>query len=83
MPNLETLTLYSDAEVRSEGMERISLLEEPSNLRKMSDHRHKKLKRVHMTNFSSVKTLVELTCHILDSTTSLECLTLDTTHGIA
>ncbi|RLM80522.1 uncharacterized protein C2845_PM12G10530 [Panicum miliaceum] len=71
MPNLETLTLYSDAEVRSEGMERISLLEEPSNLRKLSDHHHKKLKRVQMTNFSSVKALVELTCHILDSTVGL------------
>ncbi|CAL5020652.1 unnamed protein product [Urochloa decumbens] len=76
-PSLETFILN----VRPGRMERISLLEDPSNLRKMSEHSHNKLKRVQMINFSHVKTLVELTCHILDSTTSLECLTLDVTHG--
>ncbi|OEL36441.1 hypothetical protein BAE44_0002539 [Dichanthelium oligosanthes] len=128
MPNLETLTIYSEAEtvntsmvpskflhlkfltivlggptydifslvsflyaspflesfilnVRSKCMERVSLVEDPSSLRKMMEYRHNKLKRVQMINFSSVKSLVELTCHILDSTTSLVCLTLDTTHG--
>ncbi|RCV07501.1 hypothetical protein SETIT_1G249900v2 [Setaria italica] len=77
-PSLETFILNVRPE---ESMERISLLEDPSNLRKISEHRHNKLKRVWMINFSSIKTLVELTCHILDSTTSLECLTMDTTHG--
>ncbi|RLN29869.1 hypothetical protein C2845_PM05G07370 [Panicum miliaceum] len=76
-PSLETFILN----VRLELMERISLVEDPSNLRKMSEYSHNKLKHVQMINFSSVKTLVELTCHILDSSTSLECLILDTTHS--
>uniref|UniRef100_A0A0A8Y4J5 At1g61320/AtMIF1 LRR domain-containing protein n=1 Tax=Arundo donax TaxID=35708 RepID=A0A0A8Y4J5_ARUDO len=45
-------------------------------------HHHDKLKHVEIINFSSAKGLVELTCYILESTTSLECLTLDTTHGL-
>uniref|UniRef100_A0ACD5TE21 Uncharacterized protein n=1 Tax=Avena sativa TaxID=4498 RepID=A0ACD5TE21_AVESA len=39
------------------------------------------LKLVEITGFCSSKSLVELTVHILESTHSLECLTLDTTHG--
>uniref|UniRef100_A0A0E0DV01 At1g61320/AtMIF1 LRR domain-containing protein n=1 Tax=Oryza meridionalis TaxID=40149 RepID=A0A0E0DV01_9ORYZ len=40
-----------------------------------------KLKCVKILNFSCAKSLVELTCHIVESATSLECLTLDTTSG--
>lgn len=47
----------------------------------MPEHRHDKLKCVKILNFSSAKSLVELTCHIVESATSLECLTLDTTSG--
>jgi len=42
-------------------------------------HHHSKLKHVKIIRFSAAKSLAELTCQILNSTTSLECLTLDTT----
>uniref|UniRef100_A0ACD5XME8 Uncharacterized protein n=2 Tax=Avena sativa TaxID=4498 RepID=A0ACD5XME8_AVESA len=58
-----------------------SIFADPSDLRKMPEHRHDKLKNVKIVGFSSSKSLVELTCHILESTTSLEYLTLDTTDG--
>lgn len=62
-------------------MERVSILAEPSGLRTAHNHQHDKLKSVKIISFSSAKGLVELTCHILESATSLECLTLDTTSG--
>ncbi|VAI19803.1 unnamed protein product [Triticum turgidum subsp. durum] len=52
-----------------------------SHLREMPGHRHDSLKTVKIIGFSSAKSLVELTCHIIENTTSLECLTLDTTRG--
>ncbi|KAI4988723.1 hypothetical protein ZWY2020_036040 [Hordeum vulgare] len=39
------------------------------------------LKTVTIIGFSSAKSVVELTCHIIENTTSLQCLTLDTTTG--
>jgi hypothetical protein len=62
-------------------VERVSVFEDPSDLRKMPENHNDKLKCVRITNFSSAKSLIELTCHILESAMSLECLTLDTTHG--
>uniref|UniRef100_A0A8I6Y140 At1g61320/AtMIF1 LRR domain-containing protein n=2 Tax=Hordeum vulgare subsp. vulgare TaxID=112509 RepID=A0A8I6Y140_HORVV len=57
-----------------------SILGEPSHdLRQIPQQRHDKLKSVTITGFCSAKSLVELTCHILENTTSLDCLTLDTT----
>lgn len=55
--------------------------DDPSDLRQMPEHRHNKLKRVTIVGFSSAKSLVELACHILVNTTSLEYITLDTTEG--
>lgn len=49
----------------------------------MPEHLYDKLKVVEIINFSSAKSLIELTCHILQSTRSLERLTLDTTQGSA
>nr|XP_051229244.1 uncharacterized protein LOC127347055 [Lolium perenne] len=43
--------------------------------------RHNCLKQAAITGFCSAKSLVELTVHILESTHSLERLTLDTTYG--
>ncbi|VAI34238.1 unnamed protein product [Triticum turgidum subsp. durum] len=61
-------------------MEHASILGEPSHdLRQIPQQRHDKLKSVTITGFCSAKSLVELTCHILENTTSLDCLTLDTT----
>lgn len=52
-----------------------------SQLRHMPEHHHGSLKSVKITGFSSAKSLVELTCYILENARSLDCLTLDTTYG--
>lgn len=52
-----------------------------SQLRHIPGHRHGHLKSVKITGFSSAKSLVELTCYILNNAVSLECLTLDTIYG--
>jgi hypothetical protein len=43
----------------------------------MAEHRHSSIKNVKIAGFCSAKSLLELTCHILENATSLECLTLD------
>ncbi|XP_044948458.1 uncharacterized protein LOC123398012 [Hordeum vulgare subsp. vulgare] len=48
-----------------------------SNMRQMLGHRHCNLKNVRIMGFCSAKSMVELTCHILENATSLERLTLD------
>jgi hypothetical protein len=48
----------------------------------MPKHRYSKLKVVKIIKFSSAKSVAELTCHILESTPSLELLMLGTTHGL-
>uniref|UniRef100_A0ACD5Y192 Uncharacterized protein n=1 Tax=Avena sativa TaxID=4498 RepID=A0ACD5Y192_AVESA len=50
---------------------------EDSHLRWMPEHRHSNLKNMKILGFCSAKSMVELTCHILENATSLECLTLD------
>ncbi|WVZ98105.1 hypothetical protein U9M48_043583 [Paspalum notatum var. saurae] len=50
-------------------------------LRRIRGHHHDKLKSVQIINFFSATSLVELTCYILQTATSLKCLTLDTTCG--
>ncbi|OEL25673.1 hypothetical protein BAE44_0013307, partial [Dichanthelium oligosanthes] len=77
-PSLETFTLDVLPGLR----EPVSIFDDPSALRTMPEHHHHdKLKQVGITSFCSAKTLVELTCHILESTKPLERLTLDTTKG--
>nr|CAB3485672.1 unnamed protein product [Digitaria exilis] len=60
-----------------------SIFLDPLDLRTVPGHLYYKLKFVEIINFSSAKSLIELTCHILGSTRSLERLTLDTTQGFA
>uniref|UniRef100_A0ACD5XX24 Uncharacterized protein n=1 Tax=Avena sativa TaxID=4498 RepID=A0ACD5XX24_AVESA len=43
----------------------------------MPEHRHGSIKNVKITGFCAAKSLVGLTCHILENATSLERLTLD------
>ncbi|KQK19986.1 hypothetical protein BRADI_1g51680v3 [Brachypodium distachyon] len=76
-PFLETFKLNAP----SLHVKRASIFEDRSDLRKMPEKHSYKLKCVRITNFSSAKSLIELICHILESAMSLECLTLDTTHG--
>ena len=51
------------------------LFTDPSDLRK--GQQHHKMKRVKILGFTSAKSLVELTCHFLESITSHEHLTLE------
>uniref|UniRef100_A0ACD5XUZ9 Uncharacterized protein n=1 Tax=Avena sativa TaxID=4498 RepID=A0ACD5XUZ9_AVESA len=73
-PILETFRL----EVDQTRMKHDSVLEDPSHLRQMPGSRHGNIKKVEMIGFCSAKSMVELTCHILENATSLEFLTLDT-----
>ncbi|XP_052152465.1 putative F-box/FBD/LRR-repeat protein At5g56810 isoform X1 [Oryza glaberrima] len=75
-PSLETLIL-NVTQVR---MVHESIFTD-SQLRHIPGHRHGHLKSVKITGFSSAKSLVELTCYILNNAVSLECLTLDTIYG--
>nr|XP_034580982.1 uncharacterized protein LOC117844371 [Setaria viridis] len=56
-----------------------SIIGGSSDLRQMSQHRHHNLQSFKITCCGSAKTLIELTCHVLENTSSLECVTLDTT----
>jgi hypothetical protein len=58
-------------------MEHVSVFTDPSDLRKMQGHLHHKMKRVKILGFTSAKSLVELTCHFLESITPLEHLMLE------
>ncbi|XP_044965281.1 uncharacterized protein LOC123425648 [Hordeum vulgare subsp. vulgare] len=76
-PSLETFILN----VLQINMEHESVVGDTSDLRQMPGYHHENLKTVEIIGFSSAKSLVELTCHIIENTVSLECLTLDTTRG--
>jgi hypothetical protein len=53
------------------------ILEDLSQFKWIPGHLYGNLRRVRITGFCSIKMLVKLTCHILENTPSLECLTLD------
>uniref|UniRef100_K4A0R6 At1g61320/AtMIF1 LRR domain-containing protein n=1 Tax=Setaria italica TaxID=4555 RepID=K4A0R6_SETIT len=53
---------------------------DPSHPRQMPEHRYVKLKRAKIIGFYPAKSLLELASHVLETATSLECLTLDTTY---
>ncbi|BAF25523.2 Os09g0506700 [Oryza sativa Japonica Group] len=79
-PSLETFFL----DVSQERMGHVSIFGDSLQLRQMPEHhRHGNLQSVKITGFCSAKSLIELTCYILDNTTSLKCLTLDTTRGVS
>lgn len=74
-----TFFFFCPLHVVQEYMEHCSVFDDASPMRLMAEHKkHKNLKNVTMIGFCSAKSMVELTCHILESTTSLECITLDT-----
>ncbi|VAI33676.1 unnamed protein product [Triticum turgidum subsp. durum] len=76
-PFLETLVMN----VLQQKMLHESIVGDTSHLRQMPGHHHDSLKTVKIIGFSSAKSLVELTCHIIENTSSLESLTLNTTTG--
>uniref|UniRef100_A0A0E0GJ26 At1g61320/AtMIF1 LRR domain-containing protein n=1 Tax=Oryza nivara TaxID=4536 RepID=A0A0E0GJ26_ORYNI len=72
-PSLETFILCISQKEKHD-----LTFKDPICLRQIPEHRHDKLKNVKITGFSATRSLVELICHIMENTTSLECLTLDT-----
>lgn len=67
-------------QVSDQRMEHESVFGGFSDLRQIPEQRHCCLKNVKMTGFSSAKSLVELTCYIINAV-SLECLSLNTLDG--
>uniref|UniRef100_I1QQ86 At1g61320/AtMIF1 LRR domain-containing protein n=1 Tax=Oryza glaberrima TaxID=4538 RepID=I1QQ86_ORYGL len=76
-PSLETFLLG----ISQTHMEHDSIIGDSSHMRQMPGHRHDNLRSVEITGFYSAKSLIELTCYILDNTVALKYLTLDTTRG--
>ncbi|EMS45659.1 hypothetical protein TRIUR3_29613 [Triticum urartu] len=77
--NIEDLRLSSiSGEVDQDEMLFDSISGGALQMRKMPEHKHDSLKNVKILGFCSAKSMVELTCHILENATSLECITLDT-----
>lgn len=54
------------------------------HIRQIPEFQHANLKKVSIMRFSSAKSLIELTCQIIENTPSLRCLVLklNTTHGL-
>uniref|UniRef100_A0ACD5Y3J7 Uncharacterized protein n=1 Tax=Avena sativa TaxID=4498 RepID=A0ACD5Y3J7_AVESA len=67
--------------VHQPDMKHDSIIGDSSHLRQLPEHRHDNLKSVMIAGFCSAKSLVELTCEIVENAPSLASLTLDTTHG--
>uniref|UniRef100_A0ACD5Y0M2 Uncharacterized protein n=1 Tax=Avena sativa TaxID=4498 RepID=A0ACD5Y0M2_AVESA len=76
-PCLETFIF----DVRQRDMKHDSIIGDSSQLRQLPEHRYNNLKSVVISGFCSAKSLVELTCHIIENASSLESLTLHTTKG--
>jgi len=49
-----------------------------SHMRQVLGHKHDNIRKVQINGFCSAKSMVELTCHILENATSLQSLTVDT-----
>ncbi|XBH71044.1 hypothetical protein VPH35_098573 [Triticum aestivum] len=62
-------------------MKHDSVIGDTSCLKRLPQYHHNSLRSVTIVGFCSAKSLVELTCHIVENASSLERLTLDTTHG--
>ncbi|TVT98475.1 hypothetical protein EJB05_56240, partial [Eragrostis curvula] len=81
-PVLETFLLLAGQHV---DVRQDSILEDchadSLRTRHTPEFHHDRLKKVRITGFSSAKSLVELTCHIVENSSSLEHLVLDTTRG--
>ncbi|XP_006661407.1 putative F-box/FBD/LRR-repeat protein At5g56810 [Oryza brachyantha] len=75
-PFLETFFLsISQQQMEHESK---SIVGDFSHMRQIAEHRHEYLKSVVINGFCYSKSLVELTCHILENLVSLEYLTLNT-----
>ncbi|KAJ1289189.1 hypothetical protein BS78_02G145400 [Paspalum vaginatum] len=73
-PTLETFILI----VMQNDMKHDSVFGDALHVRRIPAHKHGRLRKVQISGFCSAKSMVELTCHILENATSLESLTVDT-----
>ncbi|XP_039816334.1 F-box/FBD/LRR-repeat protein At1g13570-like isoform X2 [Panicum virgatum] len=73
-PTLETFILS----VKQNDMKHDSVFGNALHVGSIPAHKHSRLRKVQIIGFCSAKSMVELTCHILENATSLESLTLDT-----
>ncbi|EEC72140.1 hypothetical protein OsI_05165 [Oryza sativa Indica Group] len=73
-PVLETFILC----VQQHDMKHECVSEDASHMRQMPEHKHSNLKNVMILGFCTAKSMVELTCHVLENATSLKSITLDT-----
>ncbi|KAF0915668.1 hypothetical protein E2562_037720 [Oryza meyeriana var. granulata] len=83
VPNVEELRISSRAEISQDRMKHASVFGDSAQLRQMPEHRHDTLKKFKIYGFCSAKSLVDLTCHILETTSSLKRVKLDTSYGYA
>ncbi|WVZ99635.1 hypothetical protein U9M48_044902 [Paspalum notatum var. saurae] len=74
---------YIEGKVTQVRTEHDPFVEGSSPPRQMEGTPHNNLKIVEIAGFYAAKSLIELTCYILESATSLDCLTLDTTWGLS
>ncbi|KAG0519719.1 hypothetical protein BDA96_08G010500 [Sorghum bicolor] len=75
---MKELRLSFNGAVSEYEMKHVSIFSDLSDLRKIQGQQHHKMKTVKILGFTSAKSLIELTCHIVESMASLECLTLET-----
>lgn len=52
-----------------------------AHMRQIPEHKHDRLKKVQINWFFCAKSMVELTCYVLENATSLESLTVDTIYN--
>uniref|UniRef100_A0A0D9XFC6 At1g61320/AtMIF1 LRR domain-containing protein n=1 Tax=Leersia perrieri TaxID=77586 RepID=A0A0D9XFC6_9ORYZ len=80
-PLLETFKLHVGMGMQDSHMGHAWTVGDSAPLRQMPDHHHNSLKKFKVSNFCYWKSLVELTCHILETTSSLNHVKLDTACG--
>ncbi|KAF8762796.1 hypothetical protein HU200_009106 [Digitaria exilis] len=73
-PAFETFILS----VNQKDVKHGSVFGNASHMRQILGHKHDRLRKVQINGFCTAKSMVELTCHILENATSLESLTVDT-----
>uniref|UniRef100_A0A0E0JTJ5 At1g61320/AtMIF1 LRR domain-containing protein n=1 Tax=Oryza punctata TaxID=4537 RepID=A0A0E0JTJ5_ORYPU len=67
-------------QVQQDDMKHECISEDASHMRQMPEHKHSNLKNVMILGFCTAKSMVELTCHVLENATSLKSITLDTVY---
>ena len=69
---------FDPLQVHHKDVKHGSVFGNASHMRQILGHKHDRLRKVQINGFWAAKSMVELTCHILENATSLESLTVDT-----